>query len=109
MPSCPVHSTAMRQWPSGDWFCPKKVDGEFCDVVIRADGTQDRKKGRTAAPPVAARAPQANGAAAMVNDLRCQAALDFASRIFSGTQDSHSALELARSIVRHWDVTWREP
>lgn len=108
MPSCPVHGQPMKQWPSGDYFCPKKTDGEWCDVVIKADGTQATKNAPRKAFPKPQ--PKANGVASGVaTEFRCRAALDFASRIYSGTQDSHNALELARAIVRHWDVTWKEP
>ena len=48
MPSCPVHGTPMKEWPSGDFFCPKKVGGRFCDVVVRADGTVTQKGTKTA-------------------------------------------------------------
>lgn len=117
MPSCPVHGTPMNEWPSGDFFCPKKVGGRFCDVVVRADGTVTQKSAKLApdAPRMTAREAIARDEARAARvptglnpeqDLRAHAALAFASRIYSGTEKSHEALELARSIVRNWAAVW---
>jgi len=113
MPSCPVHGTPMNEWPSGDFFCPKKVGGRFCDVVVRADGTVTQKSAKRVPEVPRMTAQEVKAISSVVSqtdvprvDRRASAALDFASRIYSGTEKSHEALELARSIVRNWPAVW---
>ena len=36
VPKCPSHGTRMREYPSGGWYCARRVKGGYCPEKLSA-------------------------------------------------------------------------
>lgn len=91
IPMCKIHGVEMRTGKvSGSFFCSRKMaDGTFCREVVHGPKPDGPARQTTSAPSN--------------RQLMTIAALDFASRVFQGTADPDSALDLADRLIKRFE------